>query len=1028
MFSSIQKLWHSPSAAYRGKPFWSWNGKLEREELLRQLSVFQQMGMGGAFLHSRTGLETEYLGKEWFDLTNACADESANLGLEAWLYDEDRWPSGSAGGKATQDPRFRMKYLRLRIYAAGDNVEWPDEAHFVAAFSAALQDLHLSGYQRVERDGPAADGESLLVFAWETMASHSFYNGSAYLDTMSAEATEHFLQLTHDAYAKHCGERIGSAIKGIFTDEPHRGFVFCDTHGQPGPTDTSFILPWTPLLPEAFATTFGYSLIDKLPELYFQKNGKPHAKIKWQYMELAQRLFLENWAKPLQDRCHKLGMLLTGHTLHEDSLAAQAVPCGSMMRYYEYFDYPGVDILGNNNQDYWVVKQLASVSRQMNRPWMMSELYGCSGWQLGLEGHKRIGDWQALLGINVRCHHLSWYSMAGEAKRDYPASISFQSAWYPEYEKVETYFSRLHVLLMAGKPLCDVLVLNPIESLWTQIHPHWATWLQAKDKNILRLEKIYQDVFSWLMRAAIDFDYGDEDHLARFGSVNVENNSLQLGSMAYKVVVVAGMETIRTSTLERLTEFQQAGGKVVFAGEPPFMVDAEPSSAAQLLQKQCHAVALERESLINEVRTLSTAANAFTIDAESSELLCQVRQEGAVQLAVIINTSQTSVVDNVRLRSQSSGPVTELNCLRGECFEVATQTDGDTTLWQTRFEPLQERVFVIGEAIAEAKPAVSPCRIDRPIARAEAMDYSIDEPNIAVLDFASFRLGDEGNWQSEREVLQIEEAICKQLDIPVRAGDMVQPWARQAAEKAAIHPGKSAPLRLRYRFKADAHTPREGIHLLIEKPERYSIRLNGTPVSQRVESEWFIDPCLRKIPLPPEALHYDGSENHIELETTFKSGFDLETIYLIGNFGVQLIDNRIRLGAQPKQLTLGDITTQGFPFYSGRVRYRIPVGNATTLKLEPSQAAAVILRKPGSANSLCLPWGPYCENISEWKDDNGITEVELVLTRRNTFGPLHLNPKEQLHIGPTHFRSKGKNWSDSYQLYPTGLISIHTDT
>ena len=99
--SSVVAEFAQPGVAFRGKPFWSWNGVLEKDELVRQLSIFKEMGMGGAFMHSRTGLKTEYLGKEWFELINACADECEQLGLEAWLYDEDRWPSGTAGGMAT---------------------------------------------------------------------------------------------------------------------------------------------------------------------------------------------------------------------------------------------------------------------------------------------------------------------------------------------------------------------------------------------------------------------------------------------------------------------------------------------------------------------------------------------------------------------------------------------------------------------------------------------------------------------------------------------------------------------------------------------------------------------------------------------------------------------------------------------------------------------------------------------------------------------------------------------------------------
>jgi len=39
--------WKNPGAAFRGKPFWSWNGKLKKEELFRQLGIFKEMGMGG---------------------------------------------------------------------------------------------------------------------------------------------------------------------------------------------------------------------------------------------------------------------------------------------------------------------------------------------------------------------------------------------------------------------------------------------------------------------------------------------------------------------------------------------------------------------------------------------------------------------------------------------------------------------------------------------------------------------------------------------------------------------------------------------------------------------------------------------------------------------------------------------------------------------------------------------------------------------------------------------------------------------
>ena len=73
---SLYTTFQDPGHEWRGKPFWSWNGRLDKDELIRQLHVFKEMGMGGAFMHSRVGLKTEYLGWDWFDLTNAVADEA----------------------------------------------------------------------------------------------------------------------------------------------------------------------------------------------------------------------------------------------------------------------------------------------------------------------------------------------------------------------------------------------------------------------------------------------------------------------------------------------------------------------------------------------------------------------------------------------------------------------------------------------------------------------------------------------------------------------------------------------------------------------------------------------------------------------------------------------------------------------------------------------------------------------------------------------------------------------------------------
>lgn len=77
------------SAFCRPVPFWSWNDKLEPDELRRQIGAMQDAGMGGFFMHARGGLETEYLSEDWFRAVEASVDEAKKRGMQAWCYDEN---------------------------------------------------------------------------------------------------------------------------------------------------------------------------------------------------------------------------------------------------------------------------------------------------------------------------------------------------------------------------------------------------------------------------------------------------------------------------------------------------------------------------------------------------------------------------------------------------------------------------------------------------------------------------------------------------------------------------------------------------------------------------------------------------------------------------------------------------------------------------------------------------------------------------------------------------------------------------
>ena len=397
----LEKQFACPDGERRAMPFWAWNGELEEAELLRQIDVMKEMGFGGFYMHSRTGLRTEYLGEEWFRLIDKCAEYGTAIGMEPWLYDEDRWPSGSAGGLVTKEEAYRSLYLvmekqtpedRAKQIQEGTEKRAPEEGEKQTPEDRKKQTSEGEAPQRDGReeepilvyacrlDGtsytqgrPLAPGEmpapeeTVLFFYARHPEGNDNYNGYTYLDTMNREAVQAYIRSTHEAYKDACGSRFGKSIKGIFTDEPHRGGLL--THFSEG---EEWAVPYTPTLLEQFEERFGYDLRERLPELFLRKDGQELSKTTWDYIELCQELFLENFAKPIYQWCEENGLEFTGHVLHEDNLVAQTAMQGALMRFYEYMHRPGVDVLGMNNQAFWIAKQIQSVARQQQKKWVLS--------------------------------------------------------------------------------------------------------------------------------------------------------------------------------------------------------------------------------------------------------------------------------------------------------------------------------------------------------------------------------------------------------------------------------------------------------------------------------------------------------------------------------------------------------------------------------------------------------------------------------------------------------------------------------
>ena len=297
---SVENEWQSPSAIWRSAPFWSWNSELEPERLQAEIQMMHDSGMGGAFMHSRYGLKTPYLSERWFECVSAVVEKCRELDMHAYMYDEDRWPSGPAGGFVTREhPEFRLKYL---VYT------W-DERHEAAEEDVAIFDVELDDEQRLVSyhmiDSPDDAENRALIFMWGLQEVTGWTNDGGYLDTMNPDAVAKFISVTHDAYAERYGDEMGTIIPAVFTDEPSYG---AQIHGGQR-------VPWTLALLDEFKARRGYDLREKLPEIVLPPADDSYSRTRHDYFQTCMELFVEAYSKQIGEWCAEHDIAATGHML-----------------------------------------------------------------------------------------------------------------------------------------------------------------------------------------------------------------------------------------------------------------------------------------------------------------------------------------------------------------------------------------------------------------------------------------------------------------------------------------------------------------------------------------------------------------------------------------------------------------------------------------------------------------------------------------------------------------------------------------
>lgn len=1010
-----EKIFRNPPCEYRAAPFWAWNCDLNKDLLLREIDQMKRMGMGGFHMHVRTGMSTTYLSDGFMQLIRDCVDKAKEERMRAYLYDEDRWASGAAGGYVTREERYRARYLLFTTVSYEQAEENPasvpvdsprtGKGRLLARYAVRLNDEGELAEYRLLKDGQQADAAETAWYAYLEIEKESpWFNNQTYVNTLDKKAIERFVEITHERYKEVVGNEFGGAVQSIFSDEPQ--FSRKTTLGFAG-EKKDVVLPWTDDLPDTFRAAYGEELLAGLPELYWELPGGAVSLIRYHYHDHIAERFAEGFADTVGTWCARNGLLLTGHMMEEPTLKSQTAALGEAMRSYRSFQLPGIDMLCDW-REYTTAKQAQSAAHQFGCPGVMSELYGVTNWDFDFRGHKLAGDWQAALGVTLRVPHLTWVSMEGEAKRDYPASIGYQSPWYTEYPMVEDHFARLNTVLTRGKAQVRLGVIHPVESYWLHWGPSEATAL-VRDE----MDEHFQSLAKWLLYGLIDFDYISESLLPQ--QCEAGNAPLSVGEMAYDVVLVPDCQTLRATTVDRLESFVAAGGRLVFAGRIPELVDAKPSSRVKELAQRAECISFSKGAILSALDGVRFVDIRDDKGMRTTNLLHQVRAEDDTRYVFLCHGEKPENPDvcpreDIVLRIRGEWKVRRMDTATGEIAPLHVAYEKGRTVLRYAFYAYDSLLIELTPGRAEAgEDAPAEKKFDYYVLW-HPVEIALSEPNVLLLDTAQYAFDDEENWRDEEELLRADDAFREELGYPLRKKEVAQPW---------VVPDEPITHHLRLKFTVHSEMEIKAPQLALEKAESVEIAVNGCPVDN-ASVGWFVDESIKKVQLPD----LPAGDSVIELTLPFGRRFNVEWCYLLGDFGVRVQGAEKTVIPPVRRLGFGDWTTQGLPFYCGNVTYKIPVRvekDTLTIRV-PQYRGSVLGMEMDGVRQGDMAYAPYeytFTNLQPGEHEVGIT---VYGNRVNGFGCVHNCDDSTSWFGPDCWRSEGVRWCYEYRLRKSGLL------
>jgi len=909
-----------PHRDYSTGPLWTWNDRLTEEQVRSTLQDLAGQNVKQVWVHPRPGLMTPYLSKEWFELWKVSLDEAEKLDMNVWIYDENSYPSGFAGGFLPEAlPDSRGMGLRFEEVEKLDSID--ENIWYI--FDAERKNITES-VKNAGQAPPLTDNQRYLIGRVHYTPAGGWFGGKWYVDLLKKGVTEKFIEITNEAYKREIGEHFGKRVPGIFTDEPHPAGSYVGTW-----------VSWNEEIPELFEEKFGYSLIENLPSLH--KPVGDWKKVRHNYHALILDLFVERWAKPNFEWCEENNLEWTGHYWEHGWPGTSHGPDNMAM--YIWHQRPAIDLLMNTYNDtspnaqfgnVRAVKELASIANQMGRSRTLSENYGAGGWDLRFEDMKRLGDWSYALGVNTNNEHLSYVTIRGARKRDHPQSFSYHVPWFEGYHTLADYFTRLSYVLSQGRQVNRIVVIEPTTT----------AWMYQGEPKLQEIAQSFTDLVNALEHAQVEYDLASEDTIVRFGKVEDKTFFINLGE--YDLVILPpNMENLEFATAWHLADYVGNGGRLLYTGDLPTRLDGVEFDAedAALLKSLAELPNVEKVSVAEavtaaKVRTAETGLS-ITVPEGTRSIFHHRRTLPDCEILFICNADMVQSV-----------PVT-LNLTSNKIFSIWNLTNGDIIAnnmhrinnFHFEMPPSASVLYILSDtAIPDGTPAIINFMPNQGVVNGTETTVKRLAPNVLTLDYVDVKVGDEERkdvytWQANRWIFQKygfaagnpwdnqvqfkDELITRQFPedsgfeavyrfvvednavpaltegndiVPSPSGGGLE-WGQSGEESDRPHP---SPL------PEGEGTFVPALAIVIERPDLYTIYVNTEPVAVQPDS-WWLDRSFGKIDI---SKFVKPGENTVKIVANQMSIYhELEPAYLLGNFSLKPAEKGFFV-TPPQPLTL----------------------------------------------------------------------------------------------------------------------------